>query len=231
VLAAMVLGVVAGAEAFEPSVFGGAEFDNHGQGFAFLGGDVAQKIHPNFSLAGRLMPNFLTYKFRSEGDEVTATSPGLYALLGVKGRWGQTSAGLLAGGEVRDTELDPDVRSAEVRGTTAAPLVQVEFDTWLPSRTNFNYFGSFTGTDSFIYQKGGVKQQLTNLDYAGPNTVNGGVEVVWGSNPDFEMYQLGLVVEMFSIPHTLSLQARGGYKHDTTFGNGFYGGLTFFKGF
>jgi len=212
-----VLGGVGGAEALEPSVFGGAEFDNHGQGFAFLGGDVAQRIHSNFSLAGRVMPNFLTYKFRSEGDEVTATSPGVYALLGVKGRWGQTSAGLLAG--------------AEVRGTTAAPLVQVEFDTWLPSRTNFNYFGSFTGTDSFIYQKGGVKQQLTNLDYAGPNTVNGGVEVVWGSNPDFEMYQVGLVVEMFSIPHTLSLQARGGYKHDTTFGNGFYGGLTFFKGF
>ncbi len=52
-----------------------------------------------------------------------------------------------------------------------------------------------------------------------------------GSNPDFEMFQAGLVLEVFNIPHTRSLQVRGGYKHDTTFGSGFYGGLSFFKGF
>ena len=43
--------------------------------------------------------------------------------------------------------------------------------------------GSFTNTDGFIYEKGTVKQQLTNLDYSRPNTVNGGVEVVWAPTP------------------------------------------------
>lgn len=219
------------AEAVEPSLFGGAEFDNHGQGFAFLGGDVSQRVHPNVSLAGRLMPNFLTYKFRSEGEKVTAVSPGAYALIGLKGRWSAINAGLLAGVEVRDTELDPDVRSAEVRGMTAAPLVQAELEGRLPSRTSLGYFGSFSGTDSFVYQKGTIKQQLTNPDYSRPNTLNGGVEVVWGSNPDFEMYQVGLVAEVFNIPRTLALQVRAGYRHDTTFGDGVYGGLSFFKGF
>lgn len=227
----MALPAAVGGEALEPSVFGGAEFDNHGQGFAYLGGNLEDRLHPHVSVIGRLMPNFLTYKFRSEGDEVKATSPGVYGLLGVKGRWGQTSASILGGAEVRDTELDRDVRSARVRGTTAAPLVQADFDTWLRSRTNVNYFGSFSGTDSFIYQKGGIKQQVTNLDFSGPNTVNAGVEAVWGRNPDFEMYRAGVVVEVFRIPQTLSLQVRGGYSHDTTFGSGFYGGLSFYKGF
>jgi hypothetical protein len=212
-------------------VFSGAEFDGHGQGFAHLGLDVAQKVHPNFSLVGRVMPNYLTYKFRSEGEEVRAISPGLYTLVGVKGRWGQTSAGLLGGVELRDTDLDPDVRSAEVRGGTAAGLVQGEFDTWLPSRTNLNFFGSFSGTDSFVYAKGTVKQQLTNLDYSRPNTVNAGVEVAWGSNPDYDMLQVGLVLELFNIPNTLSVAVRGGYKHDSTFGDGVYGGLSLYKGF
>jgi hypothetical protein len=230
-LIAIVLGPVASAEAFDTSVFGGTDFDNHGQGFAYLGGDVEQKVHPNFSLVGRLMPNFLTYKFRSEGEEVKATSPGGYALLGGKGHWGQTSAGLLAGVEIRETELDPDVRSANIRGLTAAPVVQADFDTWLPSRTNLNYFGSFSGTDSFIYQKATIKQQLTNLDYSRPNTTNAGLEFIWGRNADFEMYRAGVVLELFRIPSTLSLQLHGGYAHTTTFGSGFYGGVSFYKGF
>ena len=212
-------------------MFGGAEFDNHGQGFAFLGGDVSKAVHPNVSLAARLMPNFLTYKFRSGGDEVTAVSPGVYALFGVKGRWSAISAGLLVGVEARDTDLDPDVRDAEVRGTTVAPLVHGEFEARLPSRTTLGYFGSFSGTDSFIYQKGSIKQQLTNLDYSRPNTFNGGVEVVWGRNPDFDLYQVGLVGEVFNITRTLAVQARVGYRHDSTFGDGVYGGLSFYKGF
>jgi hypothetical protein len=207
------------------SLFAGGEIDTRGQGFTYLGLDVIQPIYKNVSVSGRIIPNYLTYRFRSGDKLVRAISPGLYAVGGIKLSWDQTTLGLFGGTEWRNTSLHPDVKNADVRGDTLAALVQGEFDTYLLSRTNFNLFASFSGTDSFFYERGRIKQQITNLNFKKANTVNLGVEQFYGRNPDFRQAGGGLILEVYNIPNKISFAFRGGYKHDTTFGSGAYGGL------
>jgi len=218
------------ALAFDSSLFSGGEIDTRGQSFSYLGVDLTQRIYENISLSGRVIPNFLTYRFRSGDRLVRAVSPGIYVVAGPKLSWGQTTVGLFGGVEYRYTNLSPDVRDAELRGNTVAGLVQGEFDTWLPSRTNFNVFGSFSGTDNFLYEKGKIKQQVSNLKFKKPNTINVGVEQFYGRNADFHQAGVGPILELYNIPKRISVALRGGYKHDSTFGNGIYGGLEFYIG-
>lgn len=217
--------------AAEASLFAGGEIDTRGQGFSYLGFDLTQKIYENVSISARAIPNYLTYRYRSGSELVRADSPGLYTVVGLKLGWSQTTFGLYGGTEWRDTHLHPDVKNAEVRGSTFAGLVQGEFDTWLPSRTNFNVFASFSGTDSFVYERGRIKQQITNLNFKKPNNINVGIEQFYGRNPDFRQAGVGLLLELYNIRRKISLAFRGGYKHDSTFGNGAYGGLEFYIGF
>lgn len=217
--------------AAEASLFAGGEIDTRGQGFSYLGVDVTQKVYDHISIAGRLIPNFLTYKFYNGDELVRATSPGLYGVAGVKLSWGQTTFGLFGGTEYRYTHLSPDIKSAELRGNTVAGVVQGEFDTWLPSRTNINVFGSFSGTNSFTYERGRIKQQITNRDFKKSNNISVGIEQFYGRNPDFRQVGVGPMVELYHIPKKIALALRCGYKHDSTFGSGAYGGLEFYKGF
>jgi len=217
--------------AAEASLIAGGDVDARGQGFSYFGMDLTQGIYQNVSIAGRLIPNYLTYKYRSGIDTIRASSPGVYAVVGIKLVWRQTRIGLFGGTEYRYTDLSPDRRNAEVRGNTLAGLVQGEFDSWLPSRTNVNLFASFSGTDGFLYERGKIKQQATNLDFKKAYTINVGVEEFYGRNPDFHEIGVGLLVELFHIPQKISLALRGGYKHDSTFSGGAYGGLELYKGF
>jgi len=219
------------SSAAEFSIFAGGEIDTRGQGFSYLGIDLTQKIYENISISGRVTPNYLTYKYRSGDHLIKAVSPGLYTVAGIKLSWGQTTLGLFGGTEYRHTNLHPDDKNADIRGTTFEGLVQGEFDTWLPSRTNFNLFASYSGTDGFLYERGRIKQQITNLNFKKPNTINIGMEQFFGRNPDFRQVGVGPILEIYNIPNRISFALRSGYKHDSTFGNGFYGGLEFYVGF
>lgn len=218
------------SSAAEISMFTGGEIDLRSQGFAYLGVDISKSVQEHVLISGRLVPNYLTYKFPSGDKTVRATVPGLYVLGGGKLRWSQTSIGLFGGVELKHTELNPDV-SAKVKGDTLGGIGQAEVDSWLPTRTNVSGFVSYSGTDGFIYQRARVKQQITNLDYQKPNTINLGVEQIFGRNPDFNQIGGGLIAEVYNIPGTMGFAARGGYKHDSTFGSGVYFGIELFKAF
>ena len=213
------------------STFAGGEIDGHGQGFSYLGVDLTQNIDKTIAVSARLIPNYLTYQYYSGNDTIRANSPGLSTVAGIKLFWDKTMLGIWGGLEFRNTTLSPDDQSASVRGSTSAGLVQGEFDTWLPTRTNLNIFASFSGTSDFSYERGRIKQQITNLDFQKPYTLNVGVEQFYGSNADFHQTGGGLYVELFHIPQKISIALRGGLKQDSTFDGGFYGGLELYKGF
>ncbi len=217
--------------AVEVSTFGGGEIDTHGQGFSYLGLEVSQNINETLSISGRVIPNYLAYQYFSGGTKIRASSPGLYAVAGGKFSWGQTKVSLFGGAEFRNTDLSPDDQNAKLRGGTSAGTIQGEFDTWFRTRTNVNVYASFSGTDGFSFERGRIKQQVTNLDYKKANTLNIGLEQFYGRNPDFHMAGGGLVLEIFHIPQWLAFSIRGGYKRDSTFGNGAYGGMEFYKKF
>lgn len=219
------------AHAAEVSIFAGSELDGHGQGFSYVGVDVTQSINKTLAVTGRVMPSYLTYKYYSGDNLIKADSPGLSAVAGIKLFWDQTMVGVFGGAEFRNTDLSPDDPSASVRGSTSAALIQGELDSWLTARTNVHVFASYTGISNFTYETGRIKQQITNLDYKQPYTMFLGVEQFIGRNSDFNGQGYGGVVEFFFIPQKINIALRGGYKHDSTFGDGFYGGLQFYKGF
>jgi hypothetical protein len=217
--------------AADASLFAGGEFDGRGQGFSFLGLDVTQRVNTTLSVSGRVMPNYLIYKYYTGNTLIEAKSPGLFAVAGVKLYWGQTTLGLFGGGEFRNTDLSPDDKNSKLRGSTSAGLVQGELDSWLTKRTNLNVFASYSGTSNFSYEKAKIRQQITNLDYQKPYTLLVGVEQFVGTNTDYTGVGVGVAVELYYIPHKASIALRGGYKHDTTFGDGAYWGLELYKGF
>jgi hypothetical protein len=219
------------AFAAEVSMFGGGEIDTRGQGFSYLGFDVTQDIGKGFALSARVTPNYLTYKYRSGNELIRAHSPGVYTVGGIKLSWDKATIGLFGGTEYRYTNLSPDVRSAEVRGSTFAGLLQGEVYYQLFRFTDLSLFGSYSGTDGFFYERAKIKRQITNLDYKKQNTINIGLEQFYGRNPDFNMIGGGPCLELYHIPWKFAFILRVGYKHDSNFGNGAYGGIELYKGF
>ena len=217
--------------AFDVATFGGTEIDGRGQGFSYLAADGSHKITNTVAVAVRIMPNYLTYKYYSGDTLIKATSPGLYAVAGLKLFLGPATLTVLGGVETRDTSLSPDDRNAAVRGHTTAGLVQGGLDVSITKRTIVNLFASYSGTSNFSYERGSIKQQVSNLDLKKPYTFYVGVEQFIGRNTDFKQEGVGPLVEMAYIPYNLSVGIRGGYKHDSTFGNGSYWGLQVYKGF
>lgn len=230
-LAIVVASVVGRAEAAELSFFAGGETDARGQSFSYLGGDVTHTVREPWALALRLVPSYVTYKFRDGDELVSASSPGVSAVAGVKLRWPKFAVGVFGGAEYRDTDLDPDVRTAAMRGETLSPVAQFEVSGELPSRTLLGYFANFNTGDDFIYQKATARQQVTNFDYARPNTLLVGLELIYGRNPDYEFVAVGPIIELYNVPGVFSVNIHGGYRHDATFGSGVYGGVGLWKRF
>jgi hypothetical protein len=217
--------------AADVSTFAGGEIDGHGQSFSYLGVDVTQHVNKTVAVAGRIIPNYLTYKYYSGDTLIEASSPGVFALAGIKLFWDKSMFGIYGGVEFRNTTLDPDDTNNSARGEKTGGLIQGEFDSWLTSRTNLNILASYGGVSDFLYEKGRLKQQITNLDYKKSYSWFVGVEQFVGRNVDFDEQGVGLALELFYIPEKFSIAIRSGYKHDSTFGNGAYWGLDLYKGF
>ncbi len=215
----------------EVSLFGSGEIDTRGQGFSMVGVDMTHKMREGFSLSARFAPNYLTYKYKSGGRLIRAHSPGAYAVGGIKLIGEKTYLGLFGGVEYRYTNLSPDVRSAEVRGDSFAVLVQGELNYRFSQATELNLFGSYSATDRFFYEKARMKRQITNLNFSKPTTIHLGFEEFYGRNPDFRMVGGGPFFEIYNIPRKLSSKLHAGYKHDSTFGSGAYGGVEFYMKF
>jgi hypothetical protein len=230
-IAAITLVACSPGFAFEVATFGGTEMDGRNQGFSYLAIDGTQKINDTVAVSARIMPNYLTYKYYSGDTQVKATSPGLYAVAGLKFFLGPVTLLVLGGLETRNTSLSPPDRNADVRGATNAGMVQAGIDVRVTKSTNVNFFGSYSGTNNFSYERGAVRQQISNFDFKKSYTFYVGAEQFIGRNADFKQEGVGPLLEMAYLPYNLSFGIRGGYKHDSTFGNGGYWGLQIYKGF
>jgi hypothetical protein len=217
--------------AADVSTFAGGEIDGHGQSFSYLGVDVTEHINKTVAVAGRIIPNYLTYKYYSGDTLIEASSPGVFVVGGIKLFWDRSMFGIYGGLEFRNTTLDPDDTNNSARGEKTGGLIQGEFDSWLTSTTNLNIFASYGGVSDFLYEKGRIKEQVTNLDFKKSYSWFVGLEQFVGRNVDFHGEGVGLALELFYIPEKFSIAIRSGYKHDSTFGNGAYWGLDLYKGF
>ncbi len=232
--ALVIAGLMAAPLAFavEFATFGGTEIDEHGQGFTYAAFSVTQPIDEVFAVTGRVMPSYLTYKYYSGDRLIKAESPGVAVLAGVRMRFNpRVALTLLGGADVRNTTLHPDDRSADVRGGTTAGMIQGELDAWLTRYLNFFVVGSYSGTSNFSYEKAILKHQITNMDLKKPYSFYAGVEQFYGRNADFRQDGVGPMIQFVYIPLNFAMSLSGGYKHDSTFGQGTYVGFQIYKGF
>jgi hypothetical protein len=217
--------------AADVSTFAGGEYDGRGQGFSFLGIDLTQRINETLGLSVKLMPSYLTYEYYSGNNLIKASSPGLSTVAGIKLFWGKAMVGVYGGGEFRDTKLTPDDPGASGRGNTSAGILQGEVYAWITSRINFSAFGSYSGISNYSYEKAGIKYQINNPEFKEPYTFYIGIDQFFGKNADYQGEGYGGLLELLYHPLNISVGLRGGLKHDSTFGNGGYWGLQFYKGF
>jgi hypothetical protein len=232
--ALVIAGLLAAPSAFavEFAAFGGTEIDEHGQGFTYAAFSVTQPIDKVFAVTGRVMPSYLTYKYYSGDRLIKAESPGVAVMGGVRILFNPKVALTLLGGvDVRNTTLHPDDRTADVRGSTTAGLVQGELDAWLTKYLNFFAVANYSGTSDFFYEKAILKHQITNMDLKEPYSFYLGVEQFYGRNRDFRQNGAGPMIQYVYIPLNFAMSISGGYKHDSTFGQGTYVGFQIYKGF
>lgn len=213
------------------SSFGGGQIDNRGQGYTFFGIDISNKINEGYYVKVRIVPNYLTYKYKSNNRTIRAYSPGINILGGLKIDENKISISILGGLEYRNTNLNPDLKDAKVRGDTFAPSLQGELNYRFSKYISMDFYGSYSGTDNFFYEKFMIKSQISNFDFKKPDIFHLGCEQFYGKNPDFRMLGLGPFFEIYNIQNKISLSFRSGYTHDKNFRGGIYGGIQFFKAF
>jgi hypothetical protein len=219
------------SHAAEISSFAGADIDDHGQGFSYLGVDVTHKLDRHIGITGKVIPNYLAYKYKSGDQEIKAKAPGLFLVGGAKYFWDKSMIGLFGGGEFRDTDLSPDDPGSSVRGNTSSALIQGELDSWFSRGTNLYANASYSFKTDFAYEKAKIRQQITNRSFQKPYSLYLGVEQFFGRNPDFQQEGVGVLLEVYHLVHRVSVAVKSGYKHDSSFGNGAYWGLDLYKGF
>jgi hypothetical protein len=210
--------------------FSGFESDSHDQGFAMLGVGVDQRVAKNLSLSFLGMANYLYYRYRAGGQTVRAEAPGGEYLGGFKVDWrGNNYLSALGGGQRRETHYYGG-NAPQTRGGSGG-TAQVELNLQPLKWTTLNSIGVYVDKDAYKWSRFTLKNQLNNFDYARPWTFNGGIVGTFQGNHDYRARQGGLLAEVYHIPWMLSVAVHGGYKWDTSWGDGAYGALLIAKKF
>jgi hypothetical protein len=215
----------------EISFFTGSDIDRHSQGFSYAGFDVTHSLSQTIGISGQVVPNYLTYKYVTGGQEIKAKASGISLLGGVKFYWEKSMIAFFGGGVLRDTHLNPDDPGSSNRGQTKSPIIQGECSTWLTNAINIWALANYSFRDDFIYEKFRIKSPIFNFTSNQPYTFYFGIEQFLGKNTDYQGEGAGAVLEFFHSVKKFSISVKGGYKHDSNFGKGIYYGLDMYKGF
>lgn len=153
--------------------------------YAYLGHSAPLTAAGNYQR--RLWLDWIEYRYDSAGHEVTATAPGIEALLGrrLPGAAGRV-LNVFGGLSYRNTSLSPADVSAEVSGRQLG--VKLQLDGAVVDHTR-----RFEGIASFI--AGPDAYWMRGRAFFAPVSVRHyGVELVLLGDPDFDAYQLGILL-------------------------------------
>jgi len=205
---ALVLPAAAGAA----GVFGGAEVDDEGQSFVYVGGATDGKIFFS-ALAGHL-----EYQFREGGALRDAEITSITLSVGMR-KEGPITLTLGAGPVLR--EKKEENAGGESRTTEAGGAVQLGGYLY-GDGGSLEALASYATLDDFFWGRLRGKRQAVGDLYAG-------AEVFLMGNSDFDGWGAGPLVEFRAGRVTLG--AKAGYKHTSTFKGGAYVGLEIYAPF
>lgn len=210
----------------------GWENDEFGQGYAFLTGAWLVRTSTAAALPVRLTASYLYYEYMDGAGEVKVQAPGASLLSGAQwaGRSGYVS--MMAGAEVRRERREPE--AGEVRVVTLGGFVGQIGAGFSSGRFQPQALAVYTGASDYVYARGALRWQCSNVTWAGPRTWFAGLEGVTQGNADVDAIQAGAVLECVFTHAHLSLSVRGGKKWASTGGDrrpGGYFGFGLYRAF
>jgi hypothetical protein len=196
-------------------LIGGYEADTHGTGYAFFGPSYVHPFKPGVAWTASVFPNFLYYEFENSQDTTKVRSPGVSSMVGL--RFGEKNF-FKIGAEVkwRKREFHPDRGPVtEATDTRVGASAGAEMYVNPSARSNVHALVNYNTSDKYTWGRVGVKGQLNNVDWQGPNTTFLGVEGIGQGNEDIKSVQIGGFVEVVHVPTNVSVAFKAGYKRST----------------
>ncbi|MEW6740378.1 MAG: cellulose biosynthesis protein BcsS [Nitrospirota bacterium] len=213
------------------SLLFGGEADTEGQSYIYAGVIGESPLQKKLSLMYKLWLDHLTYEFEKDNDTIKAKAPAFQPALGLKFLDSGCSTTLWVGWEHRNTNIKPVRENVEVRGVTDSLVLQFEFNKWTEKSTNFNIIASYSTENSYVWTRGRIKQELSSYPLGRDLPLRIGLEVVGQGNKDYSAFQVGPLLEIYSLEKNASFAIRGGYKRSSSNDNSAYGGIELFFGF
>jgi hypothetical protein len=212
------------------SLLFGGEADTEGQSYVYAGVIGESPLQKKLSLMYKLWLDHLTYEFEKDNDTIKAKAPAFQPAIGLKFSGTKSSTTLWAGWEHRNTTIKPFREDVEVRGVTDSLVLQFEFDKWTEKLTNFNIIASYSTENSYVWTRGRIKQELSSYPIGRDLPLRIGLEAVGQGNKDYSAFQVGPLLEIFSLKKNASFLIRGGYKRSSV-NSSAYGGIELYFGF
>ena len=191
----------------------GWEGDTHQQGYGFVGIGALVPAGSHLIVPIRLSGSYLYYNYDSTGTTLFVKSPGASLMAGVRVTGKRGSASALAGGEFRWEHRESGAIGGPARDATASGIVvQADGDLAVASRWRAFVFGNYAGAAKYLFGRGAVRYQATNLDWKRPNSFFIGAEAVRQGNNESDAAQGGGFLELNFVPQHISVGLHGGYK-------------------
>ncbi len=187
-------------------VFGGAEVDNEGQRFFYMGAQTEGKFFLQV-FAGDLL-----YNFKDDGKIRETKLRFITPAIGLQ-KQGALTLSLVAGPTLREKKEEQD--SGFKKTTNLGGFFQ--FGGFLSEEDkNLEFLASYTTLDNFVWSRLRGKKKITAYLFTG-------AEIFWMGNKDFDSWGGGPLLEFNGGKGTLALKA--GYKHTSTYKGGAYTGI------
>jgi hypothetical protein len=224
ILVIALLGYMCQSVAADRLAMAGAEYGDENAYFyagllvPFKGSDLGNGFVQRYWL------DWLQYEYDNGTRTIKARAPGASAALGY-GRVVTTGSWSIYMGPVwRDTNLSPDDKGSDVRGSQWGANISLQGEHRLGEDWLANGIASFTtGTDSYW-----TRGRLTRKINAGRSI---GVETVFHGNDDYAAWQAGLMMLDIRLAPGTSLGLKGGARKIDGEDIGAYLGLEFARSF
>ncbi|MEO7866639.1 MAG: cellulose biosynthesis protein BcsS [Candidatus Eisenbacteria bacterium] len=189
----------------------GWEGDTHQQGYGFLGLGALVPAGEQLTFPVRLTGSYLYYNYDSTGTSISVKSPGISLLAGARVLGSRGSASALVGGEARREHRESATAPTRV-ATPVSFVVQADGDMVLARHWRAFLLGNYAGAAKYLFGRGAVQYQVSNLDWKQPTSLFVGAELVRQGNNDSDAAQGGVFLEWNFLPQRVSVGLHGGYK-------------------
>jgi len=202
-------------------LFTGAQVDNEGQYFGYLGiRTPVLEIRKGTNLFLQAMTAGLGYSFTSNRRILDTNVQFVVPSLGISQSIGRLTVLVLAGPQLRRIEEERRTTSNSVNHQVGG-YAQIEALYW-HEKGSLHAMGSYADLDNFFWGRLRGKLLAHRADQ-GCCRIYLGWDIAGMGNGDYRAIQTGPVVE---IPiGKISLLAKGGFQNNTSFHSGGYGGF------